>query len=536
MTLLILSFIIPSAESFVLIKNECIEAENISTVEWAKTYGGDRFEMLQCVQQVNDNGYIACGIKQAYDTEQLVYRPWVIKTDSSGNLEWEWILTEISYDESYFNYFEDGYCMFVEPTNDNCFLTGYSLLCTPGDDNFYWVGGLVKLDSSGYEVWSETCTDGDLEWSIAPHSVIEFDDGSFLIVGQSGEPNESNFENEACLYKINSMGIEQWRKEYSYGVNDNAWAVCETNDNGYLLTGWADSGANGNDIWLIKTDQNGNKLWEKTHGGSGDDFGHSRNSFQTSDNGFIFGGYTNSHGAGYHDAWIIKTDSTGNMQWNRTYGGKYNDGFWSFESNDDDSYVFCITKNISGYFGDSDDIHLVDIDSEGNIVWIQEFGGEGRQVGQHIDKTSDGGFIVSGRNGKYFNDESDGILVKFASFSNDRPDKPTIKGSQNGNPDEEYTFTASSTDSNGDTLQYMWDWGDGNYSDWLETSEASHTWTTEDNFKIRVIAKDIHSGESDWSDPFVFSTPKNKASNIPLFLHRILQRFPFMLKILNQII
>ena len=76
------------SNDFLSIEDSLLTSKS-SNVEWTNTYGDDRFEMLQCVHQTNDNGYIACGLKQAYDTEQKVYRPWVIKTDSSGNLEWE---------------------------------------------------------------------------------------------------------------------------------------------------------------------------------------------------------------------------------------------------------------------------------------------------------------------------------------------------------------------------------------------------------------------------------------------------------------
>jgi len=310
------------------------------------------------------------------------------------------------------------------------------------------------------------------EWMFSPHSLIEFEDGSFLVVGTSGAADiEENMDYSACLYKINSMGIEQWHKEFSYGGDDAGYALCRTNDNGYLITGWADNNRNA-DYWMIKTDSNGDEIWNKNFGGSKYDFGHSRNCYQTGDGGYIMSGYTYSYGAGKLDAWIVKTDSMGNMDWNRTYGDKQDDVCWSFESTNDDSYVFCMTYNINGNIGDKDDIHLVKTDSDGHIIWIQEFGGEGRQVGQHICKTSDGGFIVSGRTGKYFDFSSDGLLVKFAQYENERPIKPDIDGPSKGKPDEEYTFTAITSDPDGDSLQYMWDWGDGNFSDWLDTNEA----------------------------------------------------------------
>ena len=167
------------------------------------------------------------------------------------------------------------------------------------------------------------------------------------------------------------------------------------------------------------------------------------------------------------------------------------------------------------------------IDDNGNIIWVQEFGGEGWQIGQYVDKTSDGGYIISGRTGRHQTPFSDGLLVKFSPFENERPNKPEIDGPNKGKPDTEYTFTASGTDPDGDFLSYKWDWGDGNLSEILESAEASYTWTSEDKFNVRVIAIDENGGESDWSDPFEFSTPRNKILN-NLLIQQLLTRFPIL--------
>jgi subtilisin family serine protease len=126
---------------------------------------------------------------------------------------------------------------------------------------------------------------------------------------------------------------------------------------------------------------------------------------------------------------------------------------------------------------------------------------------------------------------------------NTQPETPDIpSGKTNGKPGNEYKFTTIASDEDGDELWYFWEWGDGNYSDWLgpypsgNECEASYTWQQEANFSIRVKTKDSKNGESYWSEPFVFSTPKNKAISTSFFLQRLLQRFPLFEKILNQII
>jgi hypothetical protein len=511
--------------------DDTLFTNNYSNVEWVNTYGNDRYEMLQCVQTTSDGGYIACGVKSAYDIdipEGEFYRPWVIKTNSNGDLEWEWSIYGFEYEGRFFSAYLEVYCMFIIEMSNGGFITGYRLYCQADDD--YWVSAISKLTVEGEEEWREYCMDS-LEWNFGPHSILELDDGSFILAGFSGTTEIDDLEDMACLYKIDSNGQEQWRKEYNYGELDSLWALCKTNDGGYLSTGWADYA----DYLMIKTDSNGNKQWDKILGGESNDFAHARNCYQTDDGGYIMSGYTHSFGNGQSDTWIVKTDSEGNMEWNRTYGGKSSDPCWSFESTIDDTYVFCVTYNYGSISADKEDIHLVKMDNEGHIIWIQYYDGEGRQFGQHICNTNDGGFIVSGRNGRYFNDESDGILVKFAPFNNQRPNKPSINGPSKGKPDEEYSFTVSASDADGDTIvSYMWDWGDGNYSDWLETSEVNYTWSTEDSFEIRVKAMDEHGGESDWSDPLEFSTPKTKEFILFVqLLERLIERFPMLERIIK---
>ena len=278
---------------------------------------------------------------------------------------------------------------------------------------------------------------------------------------------------------------------------------------------------------MIKTDANGDKEWDTIFGGSTADYGHSstadyghsRNCCQTSDGGYIMSGYSYSFGAGWTDAWIVKTDSMGNMDWNKTYGGSHTDVCWSGSATVDDGYVMCLTENINGYTGDKDDIKLVKTDSDGYIEWIQEFGGTGIQIGMYITGTTDGGFIVSGRTGAAGSPSSDGLLVKFAPFDNQRPNKPAQPtGPARGRPGTNYTFSTSATDPDGDQLYYKWSWGDGNYSEWLDTNEATYAWTGESNYNVWVMSRDENGGESEWSDPLPFSTPIERRTLLDLIM------------------
>jgi hypothetical protein len=142
---------------------------------------------------------------------------------------------------------------------------------------------------------------------------------------------------------------------------------------------------------------------------------------------------------------------------------------------------------------------------------------------------------------KNINDtKTDSINITSKIFPNpEKPDKP--QGPTSGFIFENYTYLSSTIDPNGDQVYYKWDWDD-EISDWDGPYDsgyiitAIHSWSANGTYYVRVKAKDTDENESPWSDPLVVSIPKNKAINIPMFLQKILHRFPILNKILNQIL
>ena len=154
-----------------------------------------------------------------------------------------------------------------------------------------------------------------------------------------------------------------WTKTFGGNSNDIGYSVQQTTDGGYIITGYTSSSGN-IDIWLIKTDSNGDSLWTKTFGGSGDDLGQSVQ--QTTDGGYIITGYTTSFGNGYYDVWLIKTDSNGDEEWNQTFGGGGSDSGHSVQQTTDGGYI--ITGYTDSFGNGGGDIWLIKTDSEGNTV------------------------------------------------------------------------------------------------------------------------------------------------------------------------
>ena len=139
------------------------------------------------------------------------------------------------------------------------------------------------------------------------------------------------------LVETDSSGNMQWNKTYGGARDDFGSCLVKTSDGGYALGGWTLSfGSGGEDVWLVKTDSSGNMMWNRTYGGQFDDEGHAL--IQTLDGGYAVAGNT-AFASGNEDAWLVKTDSAGNMQWNQTYGGTKLDTFISIVQLNSSSFV-----------------------------------------------------------------------------------------------------------------------------------------------------------------------------------------------------
>jgi len=213
----------------------------------------------------------------------------------------------------------------------------------------------------------------------------ETSDGGYIYVGR----NSGNI----FIAKTNSNGIEQWNQTYTGYLNSVVNNVKQTSDNGYIICGKTNSTLNaGYDVVLIKTDPNGNILWAKTFGGTNDESGSSVQ--QTTDGGYIITGSTQSFGNGGSDVYLIKTDGNGNEIWNKTFGGTDDDGMSSIQQTADGGYV--MTGSTKSFGNGSSDVYLIKTDSNGNEIWNKTFGGVNRDAMSSVQQTNDGGYIMTG--------------------------------------------------------------------------------------------------------------------------------------------
>jgi hypothetical protein len=400
-----------------------------------------------------------------------------------------------------------------------------------GEDVWIPSGFVSKIDENGNTDWvkhyyGETEEMVKLYWL---YSIIGVDDG-FVIVGTNYcyEPTTGALvDHMGHIMKTDAAGTLLWEHEFDETWEVHTSSVAPTSDGGFILGGFTVGNEfdGGNALLMIKTDGDGVKQWESVFDGPGFEYTYGKGFCQTDDGGYIMNGVTNSYGAGQTDLWIIKTDASGNMEWDKTFGGTAYEYCWSMCSTDDGGYAFGVCKNWRGFSGTKDDVWIIKTDADGNAEWKYQIEEAGPQVTRYISATDDGGFIVTAMTASSFgSSRSDGLLIKLSAFENQRPSKPAKpEGTASGATGNEYTYTTSSTDADGDQLYYMWDWGDGNFSEFLDTPEASYTWNQDGNYNVRVMAMDEHDGESEWSDPLPVSMPLTYQNPFALFLEKLLE-------------
>jgi len=356
---------------------------------WSWTYGGAGDDKgWGDLVQTSDGGYVISG-----DTASLGNSTdyWLIKVDAAGNMLWN---------KTYGGAGLENENAMVQTSDGGYALFGFTNSFGAGGQDFW----LVKTDSAGTMQWNKTYGGNGSDTGV---SVFQTSDGGYALAGLTSSFGAGGMD--AWLVKTDSVGNMVWNKTYGGAGADYAFSVVQTSDGGYAVSGpTASFGAGGNDIRLFKTDSAGTMQWNKTYGGPLAEWMDQM--IPTADGGYAISGYTSSFGAGAQDVWLVKTDASGNMLWNKTYGGTGNDNGFHLLQTAAGGYAV-IGSTVSFGAGGSD-VWLIETDSSGNMLWNIPYGGTGQDFGYSLVATSDGGYAIAGYTNSLGAGGNDFYLIK----------------------------------------------------------------------------------------------------------------------------
>ncbi|NER17038.1 hypothetical protein [Spongiivirga citrea] len=391
----------------------------LGEVDWLKTFGGSDDETARAVIETADGGLAVLGYTKSTDGDVIgkntpVNDFWLLKLDNEGTVQWQ---------QTYGGSDDDRGRDIIQTLDGGYAIAGYSK-SSDGDasnnegqhDN--WI---LKLDATGSVQWEKS-----FGFSGHDHlySILQTNDGGYFLGGFL-DVTESNGEGstgkkgistshgvgEFWGQKLDSNGNLEWRRYFGGTNNDRIHKVLQANDSGFVLVGFTESNdfditqTNGSyDFWVVKIDNNGEMVWQKTFGGSGLDIAYG--AANSHDNAYVIAGQTIStdgditNSKGESDFWVIKVNDSGDLVWQKTFGGSDFDAAWSISPSADKGFIIAgnsksVDNDVASNHGEND-FWIIKINQNGTLLNEVNTGGSTLDFAYGITETSDGKIVAVG--------------------------------------------------------------------------------------------------------------------------------------------
>ena len=387
------------------------------SLEFLKTFGGSKNESAQSITKTFDGGYAILGFTQSMDGDILnksndTYDYWLLKFDANNALQWQ---------KTYGGTDEDRGSSIIQTSDNGYLIIGFSKsidgdISTNEGSNDFWVS---KLDAKGTIIWKKSFGYSGLDNGI---SVIQANDGGYLLIGildvsASGGLGNTKYNStkhaggDFWAIKLNASGEKQWSRYYGGTFTDTPYGGIQTEDNGYIIVGSSDSSdfnisnnLGSYDFWVIKISNLGDLIWERSFGGSQID--EARAITSSGDGNYLIVGDTRSNDLnvsknnGAADVWLIKISPSGDLIWEKSFGGSSFDVGRSISRTQDNGFIIAGSSRSSDIDlsknNGQNDAWVFKIDSNGNVKWSETVGGTDIDFAYSMAVLNDGTIVVAG--------------------------------------------------------------------------------------------------------------------------------------------
>lgn len=395
--------------TFLFLIYSALAAQSAPSIEWQKALGGTHGESANAVQQTSDGGYIVAGNSMSNDGDVTGNHGggdyWIVKLNPAGGIQWQKTLGGSNVDDA----------QSIRQTTDGGYIIAGSSNSGDGDisgnhGNYdYWI---VKLDSNGNMQWQKSLGGSSMDMA---QSIQQTSEGGYIVAGSSssndGDVSGNHGGGDYWIVKLDINGNIQWQKSLGGSSSEQVNSVRQTFDGGYIIAGTTVStdgditvSYGNNDFWVVKLDSGGNMQWQKTLGNIGDNIGYYAQ--QTFDGGYIAVGTSfNSSNleSGLPDYWVIKLSNNGTIEWDKYFGGSFHDNAITIRQTPEWDYIvagWTASNNgqVTNHHGNLD-YWIIKLDSSGNLKWEKTLGGPDFDYLTALELTADNGYIVSGSTG-----------------------------------------------------------------------------------------------------------------------------------------